>query len=210
MTEGRQPRRRRIHDALIATAFGALVLSAGALAVSSLFTSRSNDQDQVRGELAYDAPRVSFTGARSSALGAAALDQLDYPWQTQLEGWTIEFVDAEGDVAGYAWSQERRIEVFVRPGDDASVVARVLAHELGHAVDVSLFDGDNRRAWLEQRQAEDVDWWPTSGAADFETGAGDFAECFAAWFVGTRDFRSRVAGKPTPEDFAFIERISLD
>lgn len=200
--------------------FYALVLSASVLALSPLVSDgwpRLGNESQGRDDvltasagLAYQRGAVNFDGVRAESLGPLALAAIDYPWGSQLRGWTITFVDGEGHVAGYTWSQESRIEVFVRPGDDVAAVTRVLAHELGHAVDVSLNDADERNRWLAQRGAEAVNWWPTSGAADFETGAGDFAEVFAAWQVGDSDFRSRVARTPTPEDLALLEQLAFD
>mgnify|MGYP001812266201 CR=1 FL=1 len=205
--------------------FLALVLGAAVLALSSFVKSPStNDRWPLVGSptqhhrealdvstgLAYQQRAVSFEGDRAARLGPQALNGIDYPWGTELRGWTITFMDGEGHVAGYTWSQESRIEVFVRPGDDANTVRRVLAHELGHAVDVSLNDTDDRTRWLEVRGASTATWWPTSGAADFETGAGDFAEVFAAWQTDNDDFRSRVAGPPTQEDFALLRSLAFD
>lgn len=200
--------------------FCVLVFSASALALSPFLSDgwpRLGDETQRRDDvlnasagLAYQRGAVSFDGERAEDLGPLALAAIDYPWGSQLRGWTITFVDGEGQVAGYTWSQESRIEVFVRPGDDVAAVTRVLAHELGHAIDVSLNDTDERNRWLAQRGAVAVAWWPTSGAADFETGAGDFAEVFAAWQVGDSDFRSRVAETPSPEDLTLLEQLAFD
>ena len=49
-------------------------------------------------------------------------------------------------------------------------------------------------------------WWPGSGAVDFATGAGDFAECFATWLVGSTSL-SQVAGPCTDEDLATVRRM---
>jgi predicted Zn-dependent protease len=83
----------------------------------------------------------------------------------------------------------------VRPSDTPRSLAGILAHELGHAIDVSHFDTDDRERWLEARGVEGAQWWPDAYASDFETGAGDFAEAFAYWAL--RDVNSsKLAGTP--------------
>ncbi|MEZ5377749.1 MAG: hypothetical protein R2733_14685 [Acidimicrobiales bacterium] len=151
---------------------------------------------------------VRYETERTALLGGAALDRLDYDWEANLPGWRIDFIEGNDRIAGYTWSNEARIEVFVRPTASSADVARILAHELGHAVDVTLNTGDERSAWLAQRGATEVQWWPSSGAADFETGAGDFAECFAVLLVGADDYRSKVAPAPTAADLALIAQLA--
>ncbi len=154
-------------------------------------------------------PAVSFDGPVSRVLGTEALTLISYDWPTELPGWRIEFVEDDSPVAGYTWSREERIEVFVRPGADAHDLARILAHELGHAVDVTLNRPEHRAEWLSGRGiAADTPWWPSSGAADFRTGAGDFAEVFAAWQIGNADFRSEVGPVPTASDLDRVARLA--
>ncbi len=211
---------RRLTTALVDAVFGVLWAAAAFLTVTILLpesavpgaaTSESAESEGTEA-LPLAVPveqRLSFEDDEVEALGREALTNIDYPWVEALPGWAIEFKRGNTDIAGYTWSREQRIEVFIRPGDTATTVARVLAHELGHAVDVAHNDGDERRQWLAQRGADDDSpWWPHSGAADFETGAGDFAEVFAAWQVGTDDFRSRLAGPPTTDDLQLISRLS--
>ncbi len=152
-----------------------------------------------------------FETERAFTIGEEALTLIDYDWQQRLPEWRIDFVEGDTRIAGYTWSHERRIEVFIRDDATPAGVARILAHELGHAVDVTYNSSDERLAWLEQRNAEpDTPWWPSSGAADFETGAGDFAESFAVWLVGPDDYRSRVAPAPTQTDLALLERLATE
>ena len=116
----------------------------------------------------------------------------------------------EGDsaVAGYTWTQEKRIEIFVRPGDGSDDLARVLAHELGHAVDVTFNSGDDRRRWLRSRQASEVQWWPDSGAPDFDSGAGDFAESFAWWQLQPIEFRSTLGSAPNEAQLKLLADLA--
>lgn len=129
--------------------------------------------------------------------GLAALEGLRYRWSELLPLWTIEFKAPNEDLFGLTHTQEMRIEIFVRADQTEEMLQHVIAHELGHAVDVTLNDGDDRRRWQEARGIEDKDWWPGSGATDFATGAGDFAESFAAWQVGPEDFRSELGDAPS-------------
>lgn len=152
--------------------------------------------------------RIGFARPELGPLGRAATAQITFPWEERLPGWTIQFVPGNGNIAGFTWSSQQHIEIFVRPGDDAKSLARVLAHELGHAVDVTLNSGDERRAWLEQRTVSTEDWWPTSGRADFSSGAGDFAEAFAYWQLRNTDVRSELAGNPSNGDLALLIQLS--
>lgn len=163
--------------------------------------------------LALDEPppaTISYESPAVQALGGPAIGAITYPWREELLGWEIEFVTGVGPIAGYTWSREQRIEVFVRPGATSADLARIFAHELGHAVDVSKNTGDERRAWLAIREVESAPWWPVDGAADFATGAGDFAEAFAVWQVGDSDYRGELAPPPTAEQLELLEALSFD
>lgn len=157
-----------------------------------------------------DATAVSRVASERAAPGMEfeALEMIAYDWERRLPGWRISFLDAREDVRGLTYSVERRIEVFVRDGDTAWDVARVVAHELGHAVDLTHGNESTRTAWRAQRGLADATpWWPGSGTADFATGAGDFAECFATWQVGSTSL-SQVAGPCTEADVATVEALS--
>jgi hypothetical protein len=200
----------------VETLFGLLVaaaLAAGAVGTADLLTSDTSvsDTSASTGPLSPSGnppPRVAFADRHIEALATEAMRQISYPWTERLPDWYVEFVPGDDDVAGYTWSHEQRIEIFVRPGDTADSLARVLAHELGHAVDVTFNDGNERRRWLDQRGAPDAPWWPNSGSADFDTGAGDFAECFAVWQVGDQDYRGRLAPSPSLLDLALLVQLA--
>lgn len=119
------------------------------------------------------------------AIGQAALARVAFPWDEYLDGWKVRFEPANGNLYGLTQPDRRRIEIYTHD-TDVYEVARVVAHELGHALDLELLDTGMRRAWKSQRgMAADAAWWPTPGLADFDTGAGDFAECFATLSVGS-------------------------
>ncbi len=153
---------------------------------------------------------VTYENERIAALAEPALAEIRYPWRSELQGWSIAFLEPRGRASGYTWSAEQRMEVFVRESDDIERIARVLAHEIGHAIDVTLNTPDERRAWLAERGVPaDTPWWPTSGSPDFETGAGDFAEVFAASQIGEEDFKSRVESTIDDGDYALLAQLSL-
>lgn len=141
--------------------------------------------------------------------GQDALHLIGYRWRLHLPAWSIDFLPADAGLRGLARTQERRIEIYVRDTDTAWELARVIAHELGHAVDLSHLDIDDRRAWRLLRRIDDqTPWWPDDGRADFATGAGDFAECFASWQVGSSSL-SQVAGPCGAEAHALVGALSL-
>lgn len=183
---------------------GFLYAAAAVVSINALLTSNLLAlEEPLPATVEYESPAIQ-------ALAGPALEAIEYPWREELPGWRIQFVSGAGNIAGYTWSREERIEVFVRPGATSTDLARILAHELGHAVDVSKNSGDERREWLAVRGAEDAPWWPGNGLADFATGAGDFAESFAVWQVGDNDYRGELAPVPTTEQLALLEEFSFD
>ncbi|MEL6985275.1 MAG: hypothetical protein AAFO29_22775 [Actinomycetota bacterium] len=141
-------------------------------------------------------------------VGLEALAGITYPWQEILGDWTIEFQTTTDGLYGLTLVPERKIEIYVRPDQSPSMVRHVIAHEIGHAVDVTLNDGSDRRRWTEARDIDAAPWWPESGAADFQTGAGDFAESFAAWQVGPSGFRSELAPPPNAVQIQLLAELS--
>ncbi len=141
-------------------------------------------------------------------VGRLALDEISYPWERILPEWTIEFLPATDGLYGLTLVPERRIEIYVRADQSPGMVAHVVAHELGHAVDVTLNTGPERRRWSELRGIASAPWWPESGANDFATGAGDFAESFAAWQVGPAGFRSTLADPPNGAEIDLLAELS--
>lgn len=142
------------------------------------------------------------------ARGHAALATISYPWQQLLPEWSISFHPEKSGLYGLTMVPERKIEIYVRESQTVDLLAHVIAHELGHAVDVSLNDGPDRRRWEHARGLDSAPWWPGSGATDFSTGAGDFAESFAAWQVGDESFQSKLGDAPTVEQIELLAELS--
>jgi len=129
--------------------------------------------------------------------GAAALALLDHPWQQT--GWTIDFEPGRPGYLGMAYVEERRIVVWVRPEQSIEHLASVVAHELGHAIDLTWNTPERRARWMELRGIDASNpWFGCSACTDFATPAGDFAEVFSYWQTGI-DFQSRMAAYPEPE-----------
>lgn len=141
------------------------------------------------------------------ARGHAALARITYDWQNRLPGWEIRFHTAIEGAYGYTLTEESAIDIYVRTGQSDQLLAHVVAHEIGHAIDVTLNDDADRERWQATR-GFDAPWWPDSRASDFATGAGDFAESFAAWQVGTESYRSRLSGPPTGEQLTVLAELA--
>ncbi len=185
-------------------------VDAGSAGADYLGARRSADDQLLASAADAEVGEQIFGTGFELELGLIALDEINYPWAQMLPGWTIEFVDARDELFGLTHTREQRIEIFVRPEQTPSQVAHVIAHELGHAVDVTLNDGDERRAWQEARGIEDAEWWPGSGTTDFATGAGDFAESFAVWQAGAQGFRSELGPVPTTDQLQLLADLSND
>jgi hypothetical protein len=153
--------------------------------------------------------RLGDDGRRATA--ARALGLVDYDWQRRLPGWQIRFLPGRSGVRGLTYPDARVIEVFVRDSDSPESLAHVVAHELGHAVDVTHLDEGERAAW---RSARGIDpgrpWFPgASGASDFSSGAGDFAESFAWRTAGGGGWYSDLGPPPDAVETAILDRLGV-
>ncbi len=147
------------------------------------------------------------TVAPPKPIGQQAEEILNYPWREKFPEWTLIWADARSGVRALTFPAEKRIEMYVRPGDDPVFLARVLAHEFGHVADIELNDDADRARWREARGiSESVYWWPQGESYDFDTVAGDFAEAFATMLVGS-ETKSRVAGQPTAAQLQLMAEL---
>lgn len=135
------------------------------------------------------------------------LSLVEFDWETRFPEWEVDFFGARASIRGLTYPGEKRIELFIRSDDTPETLLRVFTHELGHVVDVELNTNEDRRRWREQRGIDDdVPWWPSAEAPDFETGAGDFAEAFAVLETGVTT-RSLVGSQPTAADLALLQEL---
>jgi hypothetical protein len=143
-------------------------------------------------------------------MAAQALGSIVYDWRNSLPGWEIRFLDARSGFRGLTYPDERVIEVYVRDGDTVHSLAHVVAHELGHAVDVTWFSDADRAAWMHTRGVDrGATWFVDSGGSDFASGAGDFAESFAWWQVGAPGWFGELSGPPSDGQLVALAGLVL-
>jgi len=139
------------------------------------------------------------------ALAAQALGLIAYDWQNSLKGWELRFLGARTGYRGMTYPNDRRIEVYLRDGDTAQSLAHVVAHEMGHAVDLTFFTDADRRAWISARKvSQSAPWFVASGGSDFASGCGDFAESFAWWQVGPPAWFGELGSPPTTAQLGIL------
>lgn len=138
------------------------------------------------------------------ALGSAAEAQIGYDWRAALPGWAVVYDDSTPGYRGLTHWPSKTITLYVDAGDTADDVADVLAHEIGHAIDVTYLDNDTRTEWLEMRGMPMV-WWAGNGLNDFSVGAGDFAEAVAALWVDSPSDSNY--GEFTQEQLQFVQSL---
>ena len=115
-------------------------------------------------------------GVQPPALVPVAIELADMNGRLPIE------LAADGAAALAGPVRPHHIDIFVRPSWSDHELAHVVAHELGHAVDVARNDLADHNRWRAARSIPaEIGWWADAFAADLETPGGDFAECFAAW-----------------------------
>ena len=125
----------------------------------------------------------------------AALALIEFPWQ-ELQ-YDIVFMAPRRGVRAMTFTGEHRIEIYVRPEDDTHLLAYDIAHELGHAIDMTLNTAEIREKWMKARGIDPATpWFGCSGCSDFNTPAGDFAETFAFFLLGPGHFAGCIAPSP--------------
>lgn len=134
--------------------------------------------------------------------GPALQAQLGIDLSSMLPGWQIDYLGPRDGLRGTTFPYERRIEIYVRDSFTDAELSHVIAHEVGHAMDVTYLDDSDRETWLAARGAGGRPWWTGSGLSDFAVGAGDFAESFAWARMGYGPWYSEVANVPTADQIA--------
>ena len=136
------------------------------------------------------------TAGSAAEKGAAALALVRYP--IDQTGFRVVFEGERSGMLGLTSQGSRTITIYVRGGQSIAAVARVLAHEVGHAVDFSFTTEAERSQYRSIRGIGGSSWYSAcSSCSDYASPAGDFAEVFAYWLLGDGTFLSTVAGRPT-------------
>ena len=156
---------------------------------------------------AADGPTSDLT--REQRVGAEALQQISYPWQQSLPGWQIRFLPGRPGLLGATWPEDQQIDLYVRAEHTADDVAHVLAHEMGHAIDVTWFDPNDRSVWRAARGfAAERTWFGQAGESDYATPSGDFAEAFAVWQVGPNRYRGVAGPRPNADQLGLVAQLA--
>lgn len=135
---------------------------------------------EVRDESSTFVPIVE--NPADAALVAETMQRIKLDVGATLPEWTIEFKGPREGFRGLAFTERKVIEIFVRPGDTPALLASVVAHELGHAYDLTYLEDADRWLWMEARGLDS--WWVGESLSDFAAGQGDFAEAFALVVAG--------------------------
>jgi hypothetical protein len=146
---------------------------------------------------------LSLGAEPAATRNAAALALIPFSWQ-QLH-YQIVFMPPQPGVRGMIFQREHRIEIYARPADDARHIAYDIAHELGHAIDMTFNTAKTRRKWMQMRGIDpSTPWFGCDRCTDFSTPAGDFAEAFALLLLGPGHFAGRIAPPPTDEQLTAL------
>lgn len=142
-------------------------------------------------------------------VAAQAVSMIRFDWASRLPGWQVRFRNGRPGYRGLTYPDSRVIEVYVRSSDTPSELAHVTAHELGHAVDVTHMGAAERASWLAARgYGSGTPWFAGSGASDFATGAGDFAESFAWSHAATGHWFGELGPPPNVVQTGLIEVLA--
>ena len=90
-------------------------------------------------------------------------------------------------------------------------MAHTLAHELGHAVDLTYGTSYRRHEYRRMRGfSADVKWFGCDACSDYATPAGDFAEVFEYWLLGGGDYRSQLGGPPDTQTLEYVSTLFVE
>jgi hypothetical protein len=142
----------------------------------------------------------------AESVGEAALAMIDYPFDSL--GWDIAFLPERTGFLGLAIGPKRRIEIYVRSTHTVTDVAHTLAHEIGHAVDLTYGTRYRHGEYLRLRGFyADADWFGCDSCTDYATPAGDFAEVFEYWLIGGANYRSQLGTAPDSTQLELISNL---
>jgi hypothetical protein len=136
----------------------------------------------------------------------AALGLINVPWQDL--GYEIVFKPPRPGFRAMTLPKKQLIEIYARPQDNLELLAYDIAHEIGHAIDMTYNTPETRRQWMELRGIHPkTTWFGCNSCSDFNTPSGDFAETFALLVCGPKYFRGRIASRPTRDQIAALARF---
>lgn len=177
----------------------AVVLVTGLFALSLAAWIATRGSDEAVSSGSHEGPAASGTTvspAAAEAAGSRAIALVDGPTPAEL-GYRLKFLPPRGDgVRAETDRDARMITVFAAPAEAPHVVAHDLAHEIGHALDDVALTAAARREYLARRGEAGARWWPGGAFADYDTGAGDFAEVYALCRAASPQYRSTLAPRP--------------
>ena len=134
------------------------------------------------------------------------MDLISIQWQKL--GYEIVFMPARPGFRAMTFPSRHRIEVYARSQDNLDLLAYDIAHEIGHAIDVTYNTAETRKHWMESRGIDPATiWFGCDRCSDYSTPAGDFAETFAMYLCGPKYFRGRIASRPTPEEMVILAQF---
>ena len=153
-------------------------------------------------------PDSPGTRTDEQEIGAQSLRLIAFDL-SRLPGWTVVFLPGRAGYRGRTLPASKRIEIYVRQGDTARMVAYDLGHELGHAVDVTYSTPARRSSYRGIRGIEaDARWFGCADCSDFATPAGDFAETFGFMVTDPGfNWRSALGRPPTNEQRAAVTAL---
>lgn len=193
--------------ALLASGFVGVSMVGASLSGVSAATRSSKAPSRVELAGGTQITRPTATADRETLQGDEALKLVSYPWQTMLPGWRIVFLPPRPGFLALTYRLDHRIEVYVRSDRSAEALAHDIAHELGHAVDVTYNNDQSRSTYRQLRSMSDTtQWWACNSCTDLQTLAGDFAETFALYAAPRYKFYGKVAPEPTPAEVNVIAR----
>lgn len=134
---------------------------------------------------------------------------IDIP--STIPGWTITWSDVSPGATAMTYRDSRTIIMFNGAlGSDPARRARVLGHEIGHAIDFSRLDENQRNQWMGLRALSGA-WYGCWGCTDFGTPAGDWAEAVGHTITGgLAPWRSRLGPPPDAIAQAFIWSVLVN
>ncbi len=156
---------------------------------------------------------ASTPPATPSAMGAAALALVRYPWQS-IPGYSIQFLPiADAPSPGFygntsfTWGQSGGVStLYVYPGESIDQLAGIVAFEIGHEVDAAGVDPQGGHTQIENILGiHPASWAPECDCAEQGYLSGWYAAAFSnAWSPGVGNWAS-IAPEPTGAVLAAVQ-----